>query len=254
MELPKKWSDISLETYLEIRAINAAEFQGMSRMMVETLSILSGESVEEIDELEVKQIKKLYESVRFVNDTPRAKVQNSIELEGESLFYKGMGLTLGEYIDLLGWNSGEIKADLIAALLYRRTRINEWGEVEFQPRNYNVSERAEKIRGLSVAHVWGCVNAFRDFNTMIREKYGDLFPEPEQGEIEGEEEEKKVSKRRTIGEQKHEAKEKALQTHQWIKFVDDLCGGDITKRDEVLRTPVIYVFNIMGMKHDLKES
>lgn len=251
MELPENWSQVSLETYLEIRRISGEDFKGVTSLMVEVLSIVSGEDSEVIADMKVKEIKKLYDKVAFVQEQPRIRVCKEITVAGQKFRFKGMGLTLGEYIDLVGWNEGEIKADLMAAALYRKTKKGRWGETVWEPRDYDLRERADLFLDLPVSQVWGVVNEFREFNVMIREKYGDLFPEPETEEPE---EAEAGVKRRTIGSQHNEAKERARKLHQWQKLVHDLCGGDITKRLEVLRTPVIYVFNIMGMNHDLKDE
>lgn len=251
MDLPKSWSDITVELYAELQQVRAENFKGVTGMMVEVLSILSGEDVEVIEEMPTRRIKKLYDSVAFIQSPPRVRPAREFDLNGLQLRYKGMGLTLGEYIDLVGWNTGIVQAEYIAATLYRRVRLGDWGEDLFEPRVYDLEERATAFAAMPVSKVWGCVNDFRDFNTMIREKYGELFPSEEPEEDEGDE---PKENRRTIGSQANEAKERARKLHQWQKLVHDLCGGDITKRSEVLKTPVIYVFNTMGMTHDLKES
>lgn len=251
MELPTDWSQIPLDLYLELRKVKVEDFQGVTGMMIEILSIVSGEDVEVIEEMPTKKIKRLYDQISFIHDTPNSKPLQRIELGGVEYRYKGMSLTLGEYIDLLSWNEGDIDADLIAAALYRRTRIGDWGELVFEPRVYNERDRADLFLALPTTKVWGVVNDFREFNGMIRDKYGDLFPEPEPEE---KEEGDGKPQRRTLGSQGAAERQKAIKLHQWQKFVHDLCGGDVTKRLEVLRTPVIYIFNTLGMAHDLKEN
>lgn len=254
MNLPQKWSEIPLETYLELRGISGDNFNGMTSYMVEVISILSGEDVEDIFDRGLSKVKELYERVSFVNSPPVTKVKKTLEVGGLKLTYKGMRITFGELIDLSKWNEGEGQPHKMAATLYRQTRVGEWGQLEFEPRVYNTEERAAHFLSLSTYEVWGVVEEFRRFNNQIREKYEDLFKEDPEEEDPSEYIEGAEKEVLTIQSVRAAALEKAKKHHQWQSLVFELAGKDITKINEVLKTDAIVVLNMLAMIHDTKQA
>lgn len=249
MKLPQSWNDITVAQYRELREANASEFSGLVGMMAEVLAILTEtEPGDILSAYRPRKIREFYAKVEFIHRPPNPKLRHEI---GEYRYKGTTGLTLGEYIDLLSWNESS-KGEYFAALLYRKTRQGSWGETEMEPRVYDLEERAREFDDMTISQVWGCVNDFRAFNERLREAFKDIFPMPDADEEEPEEESK--AERRTISSMRDQAREEARKRHQWQKLVHDLCDGDITKRTEVLKTPVIYVFNVLGMQHDLKDK
>lgn len=259
MRLPANWNEITVSTFLELRDLKSEDFGSVSEMMLEVIAVLSGDDPDDLGELPSRKVKELYQRAAFIHKMPRSRAPQQIEINGEKFTYKGIdSISLSEWIDLTEWNEEnpdeekEVELHKMAALLYRKTRLGEWGETIFEPRVYDLEGRAREILEQPLPVAWGVVNDFRNWNESVRSTYEGLFTDPDDDEDDDPEDE--TPDRRTIGKMKAEALKKAKKKHQWQKLVHDFSGGDITKRVQVLQTPAIYVLNVLAMHHDLNEK
>ena len=243
IQLPKQWSQVTLEQFIEFNKIDTT--QGAYYYNSEALSILSDTSIEEIEELDVDEMRQL------IRDNKWCKSQPSNQFKHELLgmkFKPFSKLTLYEYIDLDYYVSNGYIVNLanICAICYRQSRINEWGEEMLEPYDYDCTIRAEKFLDLPITDVYGVIKEFLKFRDNFLKNYENLFS----GDLDEEltDEEKANMDPEEI---KEIEKEQRQAKWSWEQTIYGLTNGDITKSDKVGNLPLIYVFNIISMKKEL---
>ena len=242
MYLPKKWSNISLEQFIEISQIDKE--QGANAYNSELISIVTDMTYDEVDELDLDDM------VQMVNDMKWSNTQPSKQYKHELLGMKIKPLAklcLFEYIDLDYYfnDNYHTNLDKICAILYRQSKVNEWGEVVLEPYDYDISVRAEKFIDLPITDVYGIVSEFLKFKDNFLDVYSNLFNEAED---ELTEDDKAAMEPDEIKEVEKEVKENKWS---WERMIYGLTDGDITKSEAVGALPLTYVFNMLGMKKEL---
>ena len=242
MLLPKKWSNISVEQFIEISQID--KDQGANGYNSDMLAILTEMSYDEIDELDLDEMIKMVAQFKWATSQPSKQYKH--ELIGMQI--KPLAkLCLFEYIDLDYYfnNNYHTNLDKICAILYRQSNVNEWGEVVLEPYDYDISVRAEKFLDLPITEVYGIVAEFLKFKENFLDVYSNLFNEAED---ELTEDDKAAMEPDEIKEVEAEVK---INKWSWERMIYGLTNGDITKTEAVGALPLTYVFNILGMKKEL---
>ena len=242
MYLPKKWSNISLEQFIEISQID--KDQGANGYNSDMLAILTDMTYEEIDELDLDDMVQMVADMKWSNTQPSKQYKH--ELLGMKI--KPLSkLCLFEYIDLDYYfnDNYHTNLDKICAILYRQSNINEWGEVVLEPYEYDINVRAEKFLDLPITEVYGIVAEFLKFKENFLDVYSNLFNEAED---ELTEDDKAAMEPDEIKEVEAEVK---TNKWSWERMIYGLTNGDITKTEAVGALPLTYVFNILGMKKEL---
>ena len=155
-------------------------------------------------------------------------------------------LTLFEYIDLdYFFNENYLKnIDKICAILYRQAKTNRWGEEILEPYDYDINIRADKFLDLPITDVYGIINEFLKFRENFLDVYANLF-----GEVDEITEEDRATL--DVEEIKEIEQEKKESKWSWERMLYGLTNGDITKTEAVGALPLVYVFNVLGMKKEL---
>jgi len=242
MCLPKQWSDITVEQFIEISQID--KDQGANGYNSDMLAILTEMSYDEIDELDLDEMIKMVAQFKWATSQPSKQYKH--ELLGMQI--KPLAkLCLFEYIDLDYYfnNNYHTNLDKICAILYRQSNVNEWGEVVLEPYDYDISVRAEKFLDLPITEVYGIVAEFLKFKENFLDVYSNLFNEAED---ELTEDDKAAMEPDEIKEVEAEVK---INKWSWERMIYGLTNGDITKTEAVGALPLTYVFNILGMKKEL---
>jgi len=242
MYLPKKWSNISLEQFIEISQIDKE--QGANAYNSELISIVTDMTYDEVDELDLDDMVQMVNDMKWSNTQPSKQYKH--ELLGMQI--KPLAkLCLFEYIDLDYYfnDNYHTNLDKICAILYRQSKVNEWGEVVLEPYDYDISVRAEKFLDLPITDVYGIVSEFLKFKDNFLDVYSNLFNEAEE---ELTEDDMAAMEPEEIKEVEKEVKENKWS---WERMIYGLTNGDITKTEAVGALPLTYVFNILGMKKEL---
>jgi hypothetical protein len=242
MYLPKKWSNISVEQFIEISQIDKE--QGANSYNSELISIVTDMTYDEVDELDLDDM------VQMVNDMKWSNTQPSKQYKHELLGMKIKPLSklcLFEYIDLDYYfnDNYHTNIDKICAILYRQSKVNEWGEVVLETYDYDIHIRAEKFLDLPITDVYGIVAEFLKFRENFLDVYKNLFGEAEE-ELTADD--KAAMEPEEIKEVEKEVKENKWS---WERMIYGLTDGDITKSEAVGALPLTYVFNMLGMKKEL---
>jgi hypothetical protein len=242
MYLPKKWSNISLEQFIEISQIDKE--QGANSYNSELISIVTDMTYEEVDELDLDDMVQMVADMKWSNTQPSKQYKH--ELLGMKI--KPLSkLCLFEYIDLDYYfnDNYHTNLDKICAILYRQTKVNEWGEVVLETYDYDINVRAEKFLDLPITEVYGIVSEFLKFRENFLDVYKNLFGEAEE-ELTADD--KAAMEPEEIKEVEKEVKENKWS---WERMIYGLTDGDITKSEAVGALPLTYVFNMLGMKKEL---
>ena len=242
MYLPKKWSNISVEQFIEISQID--KDQGANGYNSELISIVTDMTYEEVDELDLDEMVQMVADMKWSNTQPSKQYKH--ELLGMKI--KPLSkLCLFEYIDLDYYfnDNYHTNLDKICAILYRQSKVNEWGEVVLETYDYDIHIRAEKFLDLPITDVYGIVAEFLKFRENFLDVYKNLFGEAEEDLTA---EDKAAMEPEEIKEVEAEVKNNKWS---WERMIYGLTDGDITKSEAVGALPLTYVFNMLGMKKEL---
>lgn len=242
MYLPKQWSNISLEQFIEISQIDKK--QGANSYNSELISIVTDMTYEEIDELDLDDMVQMVADMKWSNTQPSKQYKH--ELLGMKI--KPLSkLCLFEYIDLDYYfnDNYHTNLDKICAILYRQSKVNDWGEVVLETYDYDINLRAEKFLDLPITEVYGIVAEFLKFRENFLDVYKNLFGEAEEKLTA---DDKAAMEPEEIKEVEAEVKNNKWS---WERMIYGLTDGDITKSEAVGALPLTYVFNMLGMKKEL---
>ena len=239
--LPKKWSDISVEKFIEISDIDKE--LGPWHYNSEILSIITDEPIETIEDLEIDILNAYIDQCKWAMSQPSKQYKH--KLLGMQI--KPLAkLSLFEYIDLdYFFNNNYLKnIDKICAILYRQVKTNRWGEEILEPYDYDINTRADKFLDLPITEVYGIIHEFIKFRENFLDVYANLF-----GEVDEITEEDRATL--DVEEIKDLEQEKKESKWSWERMLYGLTNGDITKTEAVGALPLTYVFNVLGMKKEL---
>ena len=251
--LRSSWEDVTVSEWKELRELNRSEFDSATDYQIERLSIILDidSGAEYWDKITAKEFTGLVEPCSWLNAQPSKKPAEKIK----EYRYKGVsGVLLGEYIDLEHWHvEGFVdNIERIAATLYRKQKLGEWGEKIVEPYNaYSRTERAEEFSNIKIGEIYGVVVEFLNFRASFMKRYETLFNDDglDDGLEEGTEIEEE---RKTIAGENEKDAEKKRARWSWEKLIFDMCDGDITKYETVITMPLVFVFNTLSMRADLR--
>jgi hypothetical protein len=243
MYLPKQWSEITVEQFIEISEIDKS--QGSYYYNTEILSIICNESTEVIDDIDVDDMVKIVKQCKWALSQPSNNYKSELLGMKVKPFNK---LCLYEYIDLDYYFTNNYVTNLanICGILYRQSKVNEWGEETIEPYEYDCTIRADKFLDLPITDVYGIISEFLKFRDNFLKTYQNLFQGEELPELTAEE-----KAELTPEELKDEEDSKKDSKWSWERMIYGLCNNDLTKSDKIGSLPLTYVFNMMGMKKEL---
>ena len=231
------WNNITVATYMELRGLDKVPFDSNFDAEVERLSIVADIDTEELNDMDINEFKDFSKQYSWYKQPPSLKFKQVIN----GLHFKSW-YTLGEFIDLnyLFENEAE-NFDKILSILYRKSNHDEWSNRVFEPLTFDLEERKQLFSYVCINDCFGAVVEFVKFKENFYKTYENLFnPIIESDEVEELELDPE--------DIKAEEEEKKLSAFSWERLIYDLCGGDITKVDQMTDLPVILVFNMLSMK------
>lgn len=249
MNFNKQWSDIYLDQFSDLVKIdNDKELSNLERM-VEKLTILYDS--DEFDEMSVVEIGKIWKNHQWINDVPSNKIYYSVCVYKLTKFKK---LTLGEWIDLDYWTR-DLSNNLhkIFAVLYRKTKEDEWGNVIIEPYEFDVEVRSEEFNDFTIDKLYKALMDFIEYKNQVTKVYADIFKTGDEDADLTESEKENLTPEEIIEIERAIEKEKKINGFAWQLFVHNLCQEDLTKASDVLKLPALFVFNNNIMLKRVKE-
>lgn len=258
MKLPSNWNEITLEQYNEIK--DAPERNaGVFSLGAWVLAVLLDEEVEEIeDKFTAVEIAQAFNRVKWILSEPKGKLKEEINLNGISLKLKPVNkCTFGEAIDTFSAMAKDQVIERVASIYFRRWKVDEWEQIVYEPRGYDLEERIEQMQSLYVGEICEVINEFKKYNSTIRENYSELFDDNEDDEEEREpweedDEENDETERESYEEKKEKARKEAQKKHGWHLIALKLVNNDATRINDAYKLPFSYVMNILAIEHETR--
>jgi hypothetical protein len=243
MKLPKSWSEITIEQFIELSNLDASI--GSYSYNSEALSVLSDTSIEEIEDIDIEDMANIMLELNWAKSQPKNFYRN--ELLG--MVVKPISkLTLFEYIDLEHYFANNYISNLaiIAAIRYKHTEVNKFSNLIYEPYSYSPRDRQELFLDLPITEVYGLIQEFLQYRDKFLKTYENLFnPEAEDDLTPQEKAEMDAEEIKEIEDAKKSTK------WSWELMIYTLCDGDLTKYEALGELPLVLVFNMLGMKKEL---
>jgi hypothetical protein len=168
-KLISKWSDVTLEKWLEISEV---ETESKSNEAVETIAALSDIPKKLIKELSIGDVAVIMSRIGELQQEQDSKLKRIIEVEGkEYAFHADLSeITLGEYADIETFIKNGIENNLpeIMAILYRPiTAKGENGVYTIAAYDGNISIRAEEMKKMSAEQVQSSLFFFNNLGKEL---------------------------------------------------------------------------------------
>lgn len=240
-KLPKAWNQISIESFIELRTLSDED--GVFNYQIDVLCTLLDCYPEDLDDITIEELEDLLIEVKFIKGEPHKNYKNQIGVYQLKPFNK---ITLGEFISLESYFSDNYIEKLlnIVAILYRRVRVNEWGDNVLESYNYHSNDRLNWFLDFPITDVYGLLPEYIKFREDIIDQYKNLMSESYEDDFE-------PSENMDSEEQKELEEEKKQKKWAWEQLIWSLCNEDLTKFHAVCELPLILVFNFLGMKKEL---
>jgi hypothetical protein len=240
-KLPKAWNQITIESFIELRTLSDED--GVFNYQIDVLCTLLDCYPEDLDDITIEELEGLLIEVKFIKGEPHKNYKNEIGIYQLKPFNK---ITLGEFISLESYFSDNYieKLPNIVAILYRRVRVNEWGDNVLESYNYHSNDRLNWFLDFPITDVYGLLPEYIKFREDIIDQYKNLMSESYEDDFEPYE-------NMDSEEQKELEEEKKQKKWAWEQLIWSLCNEDLTKFHAVCELPLILVFNFLGMKKEL---
>lgn len=230
------WQDVSLSEYLDLERIRI-ENKGYANRSLETLCYLTDS--DEWDNLSAGEVTKAYLKLGWLHHPPiTSKVKDTI---GKYKLKPLSKLSLSEWIDV---DSAIIDSDLskVCAIIYKQTKIDEWGNIEYEPYEYSPSERAREFLDFPVSEVIGVWDLVIKYRENLLNVFAELFDGYEE---ELSEEDREMLSPSEIKEIENSIKkDNQKKDFAWQKLLDTISGGVWSHIPAILELPHTFVFNM----------
>jgi hypothetical protein len=252
MKLPKAWNDVRLFQFKELRQLEKGE--GYLAYQLDALAILADVDSEELEDLEIEELNKMFNSVKFVLSEPKKAFKSTLTIEEEDYIFKPFNkLTLFEFIDLEYFLTNDyiVHISHIASVFYRRIDKDKWNNIEFEPYIFSPFERFELFDDVFITDVYGILTDYLKYRENFMQKYENLFNDND----EDDDEEDDINDFDSVEQYKDSLKQKEqgkkAKKWGWESLLYDLCEGDLTKMDDIGNQSLIFVFNMLSMRKDM---
>lgn len=246
MIVKKSWNDISVEEWIDLEKLKK-DNNSFWTYQLERLSILCELDSDDgdFDNLDIDEITELIKEASFLDTPPSKNYKLDI---GEYKLINLSKITLGEWIDIDTYLTKDLLNNFtkLLALLWRKSKVNEWGYIEYEPYEYDINVRSLEFEWINIVDVWGIIEFITDWRRNILDNYKSILITDDGEELDDDEKDGLTDI--DIKEIEEDLrKEKIKKDFSWIKFVWDLSGDDITKIKDVLKTSFIMIMNTQLM-------
>lgn len=240
------WNDITVEEWIDLEKLKNNELSFWT-YQIERLSILCEvDSDDDIfDNLDIDDINKLIKEALFLDTPPNKNYKREI---GEFSLMNLNKVTLGEWIDIDTYLTKDLLNNFtkLLAIVYKKKRVNDWGEIEWEPYNYDINKRSIEFEYINIGDVWGLIDYLVEWRNNILNNYKSVLTTDDGDNLS--DSEKEGLSEADIKEIEFDLKkEKSKKDFSWMKFVYDLSNEDITKISHILGCNFILIMNTQLM-------
>lgn len=250
INLPRNWDECYIDQYIGIRQIELNNDLTFYSQQIEKLAILTDtNSNDDIwEDMSIEEISDILKELHWMKIEPSVYFKNKIN---EMTFIDLYKMSFGEFLDLeylfTDYYSNLTK---ICGILYRKTKINEWGDIIFQSYTHvDFEKNAKLFEELYITDVYGIIPEYLKFKEFIITSYDKLF----QPIIEDDKENEEAFNEMFDENEKAEIlkQEEVTSKWGWELIIRKLTNNDITKIPEILELPLILVLNQISLERDL---
>ena len=244
MKLPQSWKEVQTYQYKLLNELNEESFGSLFLYNIEVISILTDNDIEEFDDTTTEEFSSYMSQLKWLRKEPSKNFKRKID----KYTFKDLNkVSLGEFIDLEHYFKIDYIAniDKVCSILYKQTKLDEWGNTIFEPYTYDINERLEVFEEVCIEDIYGVVTDYIKFRDNFLSIYENLFKpniEATEEDIEAMDEEDKKS----------DEEDEASSRWSWESIIYNFCNGDLTKVDRLTDLPLILVFNMISMRQDLE--
>ena len=212
----------------------------MFNYQIDVLSALTDSNISDFEDLDIDELGKLTKQIKWIQSEPSRRYKNKLDNYVLKPFTK---LSLGEFIDLEHYFSNNYLDHFchILALLYRRTSKNVYGDDIIEPYEYSPRDRLDWYLDYPITDVYGLIPEYIKYRDNFTNTYTNLLSDVVTDDEVLED----------ADEIKEQKREQQRQKFAWESTIMALCNDDLSKFNDILKMPVVLVFNILGMKKTL---
>lgn len=248
--LPKAWSQITLEQFIELRQLKADD--GAFNHNIDILCILTDSFPEDFDDVEIDELSEWLKELQWLYTEPSKRAsqiitRTTIDASMEEMYLKPMNeLTLGEFIDLEYYFTSDYIVNLpkICAILYQVPSTFIDDQPVFKGANIaKASQLAHRFLDQPITSVYGVLTEYIKFRDQFINQHHNLMNEDIEDDLEDIDDPE---------ERKEAEKKKSSNKWGWEQMIWSMCNGDITKYDEVINMKLVLIFNFLAMRKELE--
>ena len=248
--IPKSWDDISVDFWKSLIQMKPEDFINQYEYKLELLYTLLGSDGDDldIDELDIDEVIEILDSIEWIFKEPSINFKKEIN----GLRVKNISrLKLGEFIDIESFvKNGYIEnIEMVASILYKKYKEDEWGNEIEEPYIYDIYKRGDIFKKCNISDIYGILKHYIDWKNKFMDVFTTLFEDPDFDKIEDED---KLSPQELEEIRKEIESNKKKSAFNWHLLIWKLSDGDITKMDAITNLPVNYVFTTLAMKKSLE--
>lgn len=249
--LKQSWEEVTVDEFLQLKSVEENDFHSLLSFKMDQLFILTEIDIDHPmwEDVDSDQLQEIFDKLKWMNSQPTRNFVNEIELAGKKYTFKGLNtLTFGEFIDLEYYFDINylLKLPNICAILYRQTRLNEWGHTIIEPRTYNEAERANEFYDVKISQVYGIIQEYLTFKKKFLEAFENMF---EEKDLDAEAD---LPTPQTAEEFEALRQEKVTTKWSWERIIFHFGRTHNLTFDQVTELSLIFVFNQLSMMKDLK--
>ena len=238
--IPKGWNEVTVEDFLELRSLETEEFVSFYSKQVSILSILCLVDETEFEEMDIDELGVLMSQLKWLHTQPSVDFKDTVD---DLHMIELNKLTFGQFLDIEHFISDDYykNINLIAAIVYGKQRIGEWGETLFEPYGkIDIWKRADTFKDILISDIFGIIHHILTWRQGIMDIYSNIF----QPTIDDKDSDDEMS----AEDLKEEEDEQKLEKFYWQFLINDLTDNDVTKIGAVTDLPLIQVMNYITTK------
>lgn len=224
----------------QYREIDSDSIADPIERMIVYVAIMEELDLEDVEDWPASKLVERYNSLQRVNQLSEQH-KDSISINGQELTLIDFSLiSLGQFIDIEEWISDGLKKNyhkIIAALYViqedkgiKENEVEKYAEI-------NIPIRSELIDELPINGVHGAVQSYLIFRDKFFKSYAifeDPFKDIDPSKLD--EEERKIY-------EDDKAKQEQENETKWMKILNILSNGDVTKFNKLLKMNLFLAFN-----------
>jgi hypothetical protein len=242
INLPKSWDEVYVDQFIALRELDLE--MSFYERYVHILSILTDtDSTDEMwDDIDTEQLNNYIKQLKWLSleptSSPKLKIDDLTAINVNSIKF-------GEFIDLEHYFQ-DYYANLttIAAIFFRKTKADDWGEIVFQKHGtYSIEMRADELERQPITSIYWLISTYLKWKDSIMIAYETIF-EPKITDFD----------EADLDEEDIEAEEveKSMKKWSWESVIHKLANDNVINYDNITDLPLIFVLNNLSFRKDMK--